>query len=114
MLPKKNRLKNRKDFNKAFKQGETKSNSHLIVKVKRNDFDKKRIGFIAPMKHFKKATDRNRVKRLLREAVRPNLEVICSGYDVIIIAKESIIDLSLEEVKQEIMSVLSKFNILEQ
>lgn len=70
----KEKLKSRKAIQSLFEQGKSIKEYPLILvyqKVTESDFPLK-IGFSVSKKNFKRAVDRNRVKRLLREAYRLN------------------------------------------
>jgi ribonuclease P protein component len=71
-LQKKERLKSRKIIEKLFREG--RSFSHfpfrvLLLFVEKN-IAPLQTGFTVSAKNFKKAVDRNRIKRLMREAYR--------------------------------------------
>ena len=71
-LNRKEKLKSRKVIQKLFKEGKSFSNFPLRViylPVENQDSNLK-AGFTVSTKHFKKAVDRNRVRRLMREAYR--------------------------------------------
>lgn len=112
MFSKKNRLKKRDEFNLTFKKGKTFKNRFLKVKVKKVKNEEKKIGFVAPVKIFKKAVERNKVKRMLREAFKPFLEKIPEGNYIILIAKKGIEKKELEEIEREINKILIQANIL--
>lgn len=85
MLPAKYRLKNRKDFDQVFKQGRTFSNELLIIKYALEEKRDVKIGFSAGIKFSKKSSQRNKVKRWLREAVRDIVEKIKPGHHIILL-----------------------------
>ena len=66
------RLKSRKSIQKLFKEG--KSFSHFPFRVMyiqtENQISFVQAGFTASTRNFKKAVDRNRIKRLMRESYR--------------------------------------------
>ena len=70
MLPKRNRLKKKKDFEKVFKNGKGFREDFLILKIVSNNLKNTRFGFIVSRKVSKKATQRNKIKRRLRELVK--------------------------------------------
>lgn len=80
MLPAKHRLKGKKIFNDLFRFGQTFSNDVLMMKVVPGEKDEPaKFGFAASLKFSKKAVERNRAKRWMREAVRANIEKIQPG-----------------------------------
>jgi len=71
------------------------------------------IGFVAPKRQFKRAVDRNRMKRWLREAYRLNQEPLQSlfdqhsfGFHGVFIATNKL--KSFSEVESNIISILEK------
>lgn len=89
MLPAKNRLVKRTDFNNVYRKGIFFAEEPLSLKYVRNDLENSRIGFSIEKKFFKKATERNRMKRLLREAFHKNIEKIKKGFDIVIFYKKN-------------------------
>jgi len=112
MLPKENRLKKRKDFDQAFKKGKSFNESFLFLKIGKNSFKKSRFGFVVSQKISKKATERNKVKRRLREIVRKKLPSIKEGMDIILIAKPEIENKEHQEIKKLIDKLFEKAKIL--
>lgn len=66
------KLKSRKLIEHLFKEGKSFSNFPMRVLWKYNETSKMPLqtGFAVSSKYFKKAVDRNRIKRLMREAYR--------------------------------------------
>ena len=106
-FPKKEKLCNEKDISNLFK----KSKSIYLYPFKLYYFGSSPVGvlpkilFSVPKKNFKKAVDRNNIKRKLREAYRLNkFKVLIqaptyyfSELAIVYIAKENIIYHTLEE-----------------
>jgi ribonuclease P protein component len=71
-LSKKERLKSRKQIDLLFQQGKSFSAFPLRVtfRVEPSEAPGLQAGFTVSKRNFKRAVDRNRIKRLLREAYR--------------------------------------------
>lgn len=69
-----------------------------------------RLGLAIPKKHIKKAVDRNRLKRLVRESFRINQENLGS-FDVVVLVRRDIAALPMQALFEEqnnIWTVLSE------
>ena len=115
MLPATHRLKGKKIFNDIFRFGETFSNDVLMMKVGAADAgEPTKFGFGASLKYSKKAVERNRAKRWMREAVRENIKEIQPGWHIVffINPKASKDKLKLELVQEKTENLLKKAKIL--
>lgn len=71
--PREEKLKNKKDIALLFEQGQWFSYKELsIISLRKEDLENSKVGVSVSKRFFKKAVDRNRVKRLLREVYRLN------------------------------------------
>ena len=70
---------------------------------------KTRFGFIVSTKLSSKAVVRNRLRRLLREAIRPLLPSISPGHDFIILAKHSLLTAHLNQISHTFHEILAPY-----
>lgn len=112
MLPLKNRLKKKKDFENVFAGGKTAKAKYFFLKTIETKNAESRIGFIVSKKVSKKAVERNRTKRLFREAVRLDVARIKPGHDLVFIVLNSAKEKDLTEIKKEIEFILEKYGLL--
>ncbi|MFQ6049451.1 MAG: ribonuclease P protein component [Candidatus Paceibacterales bacterium] len=107
MLPVKNRLNKKKDFENIFRKGKSFRGDFLVLKIAKNNLNQVRFGFIVSQKVSKKATIRNKVKRRLRELVRSKIKTLKKGIDAILITVPGIETKEFREI-EEIMDKLFK------
>ena len=109
MLPKENRLTKKRDFEKVLKRGKGFKQKTLFLKTIENDLPQSRFGIIVSKKTARKAVDRNKIKRQIREIIWKNIKKIKKGHDLVFIAwpliknedyqgKLSIIENSLQKI----------------
>ncbi|MDD5098582.1 MAG: ribonuclease P protein component [Candidatus Pacebacteria bacterium] len=101
MLSQENRLKKKKEFEAVFKGGRIVRGNSFFLKFLDNGTNRTKIGFVVSKKVSKKAVERNKVKRRLREATREKKDDIDKGLSIVIVALPVIKDLSFEEIKKE-------------
>jgi ribonuclease P protein component len=113
MLPFKNRLTRRRDFEKVQKIGQFFSEANIAIKMAKNDLPETRIGFVVGMKFAKKAVERNQAKRMLRDLFQRNLQQIKKGFDVVVmIRKREGEKIRPSKLSANIVSVLQKSGLI--
>jgi ribonuclease P protein component len=85
------------------------------MKSEKNDLSRVRIG-VAAGRTVGTTVQRNRAKRLLREAMRHLLPTLtqnhASGLDLILIARNGLPTASLEETQQALLSLMKRAQLL--
>lgn len=113
MLAKKYRLSGSKDYKKVEELGKMfQSENFGVAYLKTDDQNPSRFGFVVSTKIAKDAVDRNRFKRAMSEAVRTSSTQTVNGYDVVFLAKTSIVRVPTSEVMKEVKSALTKIGII--
>lgn len=74
-------------FRRAFERRKSVSNPWLVVYGVENGLDHARLGISVSRKKIRKAHDRNRFKRLVREAFRLGKAEIPVGIDLVIVPR---------------------------
>ncbi len=100
-------IKSSKHIREVLNSGKTLNKANFVLIYKENGLTFPRFAFIASKKFSKRAVDRNRAKRLLKESVRKRLDKLSKfHYDFIFIAKKNILGKKLEDVLKEIDEVI--------
>jgi ribonuclease P protein component len=95
--PRRGRLSRSAEFERAYRQGRSHANKHFVVYAfPRVGEDEARLGLSVSRK-VGGATDRNRVKRLVREAFAAEAEVVPAGHDVVVVARPGARELAERE-----------------
>ena len=111
MLPKVNRLKKNKEFERVFKKGQSFREDFLILKAVSNNLKNSRFGFIVSSKILKKAVVRNKIKRWLRSAVLFQLKKdnkTEEPMDIVIIVKPGMPIKNFQEIEKIINKLFKK------
>jgi ribonuclease P protein component len=111
--PKISRLVKTAEFRKIYKSGSSYSSGPFIMKVLPNTIKINRIGFSISSRSIKKASKRNRIRRLFREAFRKNKAKLKQGFDaVLIVRKEAGDRFSYNEAESIFLNLAKKAKAL--
>lgn len=114
MLSQKFRLNKEKDINLVLRRGQKYYSQLFSVAFLPNTKENPRFCFIVSNRVSKKATVRNRIKRLMRESIKKFLLKRDKNYDIVISVRQktNIADLNLVEITSDIGWVLKKCQII--
>jgi len=112
MLPLKNRLKKKKDFEYVFKKGNGFRDGFLFLKLAENNLKTSRFAFVVSLKVSKKASLRNKIKRNLKKTIKANLPRIKTGFDVTLTVIPGLEKQSLQQMRETAESVFKKAELV--
>ncbi len=117
MLPRGSRLKRSRDFQAVYKRRSSWASSHLVLFVRfrapREGKDS-RLGFVISKKIAKRAHDRNRLKRRLREISRIHLlPSSLRPYDALVVARTAAPEVAFAELKAELAGLAVQAGLLQ-
>lgn len=98
-FPRELRLLTPAQFSFVFQQPQRAGSPQLTILARSNDLGHARLGLTVAKKHVKRAHERNRIKRLVRESFRLNQHEL-PAVDFVVIAKKGIADLSNPELTE--------------
>lgn len=101
-------LSGRRDFELVFEEGISSASQHFVIYARLNDLGFDRLG-LSVSKKIGAAVIRNRIRRLLKEAVRKIVGELPLNYDLVIVAKRSSKEGTLDDFVRVIRRFLFKF-----
>ncbi|MBR1984845.1 MAG: ribonuclease P protein component [Clostridia bacterium] len=107
MLKKQYRLKKKYQFNYVYKVGKATHGKNLMLVYTTSKNQNIKVG-ISVSKKVGNAVKRNRARRLLREAISPFLPNLEQNCNLIVVAKQSIVGLKMQEVQNDLRRTLEK------
>ncbi|MBU0975213.1 MAG: ribonuclease P protein component [Patescibacteria group bacterium] len=112
MLPQKYRL-SKTEFKKVLQTGKSIHNDYFVL-LYRSDtiLSTPKVGFVVSLKVGKKATQRNRAKRLLREAARSKLPKLKQNIQIVLIAKKKLLELDIKQIQVSLNQAFDRTQIL--
>ena len=112
-MQRKFRLTRSTDFKRVRRTGKSYAHPFVVLVVQSNDVSRVRVGVTAG-RSVGGAVQRNKAKRLLREAMRPLLPDMPLGWDLILIARSSLLKASFSDIRQTLTGLFRRAKLISQ
>lgn len=99
------------DFDSVFKTGKGVGEDGLFLKLKRTALSVSRFGIVVSKKVSARAVERNRKRRLLREAVRAYMPELTRGVDAVIVVQPAFGAKNLAQTKAIVEKLFHKASL---
>lgn len=104
-------LRKKEDFSAIYNKGKSVGDRYVVLFYKKNHLPYNRTGFLASKK-VGNSVHRNRARRLMRESYRLMKDNLPTGYDFIIIARNTISDKKFNDVDKSLKSAFKRSGVL--
>lgn len=105
------RLTSSADFQRVRREGKSYAHPLAVLITGRSDAPGPRFG-VAAGKALGPAVVRNRLKRLLRESLRPYTSQVPAGHDLLLIARRPMRDASQSEVNRAVRYLIQRAHLI--
>jgi ribonuclease P protein component len=112
MLAKTNRLTKKKDFDAVWQKGRSSFAKIIGVKILANGLEESRFGIMVGLKVSKKAVERNKIKRRIREIIRLEALNLKNGFDIAITVMPAARGLEFNELRGALVFNFKRLGIL--
>ena len=100
-------LSRQKDFDAVYNKGTSAASRYIVLFYAKNRLGYSRVSFLASKK-VGNSVMRHRATRLMRESLRLSGQVIRPGYDLVIVARNTITEAKCDDVMRSLLAVLKK------
>ena len=98
-------------FKEAFDGGRQHRGRFLVLWQRHGEGAAQRLGVVASKRTFPRAVDRNRAKRLLREAFRLNRWRLNTADDIVLLARGQILKVKRQTVEKDLRKVFQSAHL---
>ena len=102
------RLRTSSAIDEAFNGGVRFPGHCMVMWLRRGEDADLRLGVVVSRRTFRRAVDRNRAKRLLREAFRLNRGRLQGRVDVVLVGRQAILSETFGTIENDLMRLASK------
>jgi len=106
------RLRQSRLFKEVFDQRRCFVGKLVVIWLRQGRDAALRLGVVVGKKAFRKAVQRSRARRLLREAFRLNRHRLVGNYDVVLVARPPILKALRQDVERELLRLARQAGIL--
>ena len=105
-------LRKQEDFTRLYKKGKSSGSRFMVLLYRKNGLPYNRKAFLASKK-VGNSVCRNRARRLMKEAFRHTEEALPIGYDFLLIARHSILEVKEGSVEESLRRTFKKAGLLQ-
>lgn len=105
------RITRSSEFKEAFKNGKIYRSKTLNLNIAPNNYGISRIGISLRRGNFNLATQRNKLRRYLKEIFRLNKYDLKKGYDIIAMPKATCLNLTFNAMKDSFIDLVKRAGI---
>ncbi len=99
-------VKENVNFKRAYHQGKSVVFKEMVVYWRKNRMGVTRLG-ITVSKKIGNSPERNRIRRIIREGVRKNREILPLGHDIVIVARSRCLSCKSTDIERLIRETFS-------
>jgi len=110
-LKRKFRLTRSKDITRVRQRGKSYAHEIVVLIACPNDGTQSRVGILTA-RGIRKAVQRNRSKRLIREVARSYFPLLKPGWDIVIIARQSIVNATYHDLTSAVGALLREAGLI--
>lgn len=105
------RLTSTLDFLRVRRTGKSYAHPLMVLVIKPNELGRSRVA-VSAGRSVGKAVQRNRAKRMLREAIRPLMVSITIGWDILLLARQPLVNASFQDTQLALIQLLQNAQLL--
>ena len=102
-----------KDFRKVYSQKKGFRADGLLLRVGARKNTASRLGVVVSKKIAKQAVRRNRIRRVLKEAIREEIGLMKGGEDLVLVVLPGFELPSFQETKKRLRAILRKASVIQ-
>ena len=106
------RLTSPKAFREAFEQKRCFPGRYLVLWLRSADDAALRLGVVTSRRTFRRAVDRSRARRLLREAWRLNRWRFDGPVDVVLLGRRAILSARIQDVERDLLKTAKRAGLM--